>query len=115
MKGMRNGTQLKDGFYRERDLRDSHKEVCFAAEWLKTNGELKAKALNSLVLLSLENLRDLATVREYKELACRQLYTLLCFIGHDGHSVHIVCRYEIDNGKVTMDNTQPDCQLSIVN
>ena len=59
--------QLKDGFYRERDLRDSHKEVCFAAEWLKTNGELKAKALNSLVLLSLENLRDLATVRENKE------------------------------------------------
>ena len=85
--------QLKDGFYRERDLRESRKEVCFAAEWQKTNGELKAKALNGLVLLSLENLRDLATVREYKELASRQLYTLLCFIGHDGHSLHIVCRY----------------------
>jgi hypothetical protein len=43
--------------------------------------------------LSLENLRDLATVREYKDMANRQLYTLLCFIGDDGHSLHIVCRY----------------------
>lgn len=86
--------QLKDGTYRqENTTRDTRKEVCFAAEWLKLNGELKAKNDNHLVLLSLENLRDLATVREYKELANRQLYTLLCFIGDDGHSLHIVCRY----------------------
>ena len=87
--------QLKDGSYRERDLRDSHKEVCFAAEWLKNNGELKAKTLNCLVLLSLGNLRDLATVGEYKRLAAMQPFTLLCFIGHDGHSLHIVCRYDV--------------------
>lgn len=86
--------QLKDGTYRqENTTRDTRKEVCFAAEWLKLNGELKAKNDNHLVLLSLENLRDLATVREYKDLANRQLYTLLCFIGDDGHSLHIVCRY----------------------
>ena len=80
--------QLKDGTYRqENTTRDTRKEVCFAAEWLKLNGELKAKNDNHLVLLSLENLRDLATVREYKDLANRQLYTLLCFIGDDGHSL----------------------------
>ena len=85
--------QLKDGSYRERDLRESRKEVCFAAEWQKQNGELKAKTINSLVLLSVENLRDLATVEAYKRLAAIQPFTLLCFIGHDGHSLHIVCRY----------------------
>jgi hypothetical protein len=85
--------QLKDGTYRQETTRDARKEVCFAAEWLKLNGELKVKTDNHLILLSLENLRDLATVREYKSLANRQLYTLLCFIGDDGHSLHIVCRY----------------------
>ena len=86
--------QLKDGTYRqENTTHDTRKEVCFAAEWQKQNGELKVRNDNQLVLLSIENLRDLATVREYKSLANRQLYTLLCFIGDDGHSLHIVCRY----------------------
>ena len=98
--------QLKDGTFRQEYVRDYRKQVCFAAEWQKMNGVTKASATNNLVLLSIENLRDLPTVREYKELATRQLYTLLCFIGHDGHSVHIVCRYEIDNGKWKMDNAQ---------
>ena len=90
--------QLRDGTYRTIDSsRDSFKEVCFAAEWQKYQNELKVKQCNQLVLLSLENLRDLATAREYKELAARQLYTLLCFIGDDGHSVQIVCPYEVNN------------------
>ena len=94
--------QLKDGTYRdEHSSRDSRKEVCFAAEWIKSSGELKARVLNPLVLLSLENLRDLPTVREYKELASRQLYTLLCFIGDDGHSLQIVCRYDVSDGSPT--------------
>ena len=90
--------KLKDGTFRQHYIRDYNKEVCFAAEWLKQNGELKTKEINRLVLLSIENLRDLPTVREYKELAARQLYTLLCFIGHDGHSLHIVCRYDVSDG-----------------
>ena len=94
--------QLKDGTYLdEYSSRASRKEVCFSAEWVKMSGELKAKVRNPLVLLSLENLRDLATVREYKELAIRQLYTLLCFIGDDGHSVQIVCRYDVTDGEPT--------------
>ena len=87
--------QLRDGTYRQQYVRDYNKEVCFAAEWVKLNGELKAKSYNCLTLLSLENLRDLSTVEEYKRQAILQPYTLLCFIGHDGHSLHIVCQYTI--------------------
>ena len=87
--------QLKDGTFRRYEVRDNNKEVCFAAEWMKQNGELKSKNINALVLLSLENLRDLATVLEYKRLATQQPYTLLCFLGHDGHSLRIVCPYTI--------------------
>ena len=88
--------QLRNGAYRDdHTSRDSRKEVCFAAEWQKHQGELKARQNNHLVLLSLENLRDLPTVREYKEQAARQLYTMLCFIGDDGHSLHIVCPYDV--------------------
>ena len=87
--------QLKDGTYRQHYVRDYNKEVCFAAEWMKQSGELKTKNLNALVLLSLENLRDLPTVQEYKRLAIQQPYTLLCFLGHDGHSLQIVCPYTV--------------------
>ena len=61
--------QLRDGTYRQQYVRDYNKEVCFAAEWVKQNGELKAKSYNCLTLLSLENLRDLSTVEEYKRQA----------------------------------------------
>ena len=93
--------QLQNGYFRQESARDYHKEVCFAAEWQKQNRELKAKSYHNLVLLSLENLRDLATVEEYKRLAAQQPYTLLCFLGHDGHSLHIVCPYSISDGEPT--------------
>ena len=87
--------QLKDGTFRQQYACDYMKDVCFAAEWQKQNGELVAKSTNALVLLSLENLRDLVTVEEYKRLATQVPYTLLCFIGHDGHSLHIVSPYTV--------------------
>ena len=93
--------QLSDGTYRQQYVRDFNKEVCFAAEWVKLNGELKAKSHNCLILLSLENLRDLSTVEEYKRLAILQPYTLLCFMGHDGHSLHIVCPYTVSDGHLS--------------
>ena len=89
-------SQLADGTYRHQYVRDYRHEVCFAAEWQKWEGQVKAKTINRLVLLSLENLRDLATVREYKRQAATLPYTLLAFIGHDGHSLRIVCRYDTD-------------------
>ena len=96
--------QLQDGTFRQQYAHDYHKEVCFAAEWVKQNGVLKAKSQNNLVLLSLENLRDLPTVEEYKRLAAQQPYTLLCFLGHDGHSLHIVCPYEAAVSTVKADD-----------
>ena len=93
--------QLSDGTFRQQYACDYVKDVCFAAEWQKQNGGLIAKSTNALVLLSLENLRDLVTVEEYKRLATQLPYTLLCFIGHDGHSLHIVCPYTIADGDLT--------------
>ena len=96
--------QLRDGTYRQYYANNLKKEVCFAAEWVKTNGELRAKTINPLVLLSIENLRDLPTVEEYKRRAIQQPYTVLCFIGHDGHSLHIVCRYDATPTATTLLN-----------
>ena len=93
--------QLSDGTFRQQYACDYAKDVCFAAEWQKQNGGLIAKSTNALVLLSLENLRDLVTVEEYKRLATQLPYTMLCFIGHDGHSLHIVCPYTIADGELT--------------
>ena len=93
--------QLSDGTFRQSYACDYVKDVCFAAEWQKQNGELITKSTNTLVLLSLENLRDLVTVEEYKRLATQLPYTLLCFMGHDGHSLHIVCQYTITDDKPT--------------
>ena len=59
--------QLRDGTYRQQYIRDFNKEVCFAAEWVKLNGELKAKSYNCLTLLSLEYLRDLSTIMKRLE------------------------------------------------
>ena len=103
-------TQLKDGTFRQHDTR-AQKEVCFAAGWQKHNGELNTTHFNRLILLSLENLRDLSTVREYKDLAIRQLYTLLCFIGNDGHSLHIVCPFVLD----TEEDTTCDMNIQYTN
>ena len=94
-------SQLQDGTFRQQYVQDYNREVCFAAEWIKVSGELKAKCLNGLVLLTLDNLRDLATVNEYKRLAALQPYTLLSFLGHDGHSLHIVCPYVVAEGEPT--------------
>jgi len=85
---------LREGKYLSATSREPLREVCFAAEWQKLNGELNVKEVNCLVLLSLENLRDLPTAEDYKQQASRLPYTLLCFLGHDGHSLHIVCPYQ---------------------
>ena len=82
--------QLKDGTNRQKYVNDYEKEVCFAAQWQKWQGIGMIKETNRLILLSVENLRDLTTAQMYKELASQQLYTMLCFIGHDGRSLHIV-------------------------
>lgn len=87
--------QLSNGTYRQTFVNEYKKEVCFAAIWQKQSGKPSMKCINRLVLLSLENLHDMETAEEYKQQAALQPYTLLCFLGHDGHSLHIVCQYEV--------------------
>ena len=65
---------LSEGGYLPSTNREPLREVCFAAEWQKQNGEVKASEVNPLVLLSLENLRDLPTAEEYKRLASQLPY-----------------------------------------
>ena len=93
--------QLKSGTYRQKYVNDYEKEVCFAAQWHKWQGMEKIKETNRLVLLSVENLRDLTTALMYKELASQQLFTRLCFIGYDGRSLHIVCHYDVTDGEIS--------------
>ena len=90
--------RLGNGTYRQTYVSEFKKEVCFAAVWQKQGGKPSMKCINQLVLLSLENLHDMETAEEYKQQAALQPYTLLCFLGHDGHSLHIVCRYEVTKG-----------------
>ncbi len=77
------------------------RSVCFAAEWLKRDGAATLRLRNPLVLLSLENLRDKATVDDYKRQACLLPYTALCFAGHDGHSLHIVSAFAVAEDELT--------------
>ena len=51
--------QLRDGTYSQHYVRDFKKDVCFAAEWVKVNGELKAMNYNPLVLLTCQSPFDL--------------------------------------------------------
>ena len=64
--------QLSDGTFRQSYACDYVKDVCFAAEWQKQNGELITKSTNTLVLLSLENLRSVR-VSEEMQAAVRSL------------------------------------------
>ncbi len=93
--------RMQDGDSRHSFAEDLDRQVCFAAEWMKRDGTPELRQRNALVLLSLENLRDLATVREYKQQAVLLPYTMLCFLGQDGHSLHIVCTYTVADGDLT--------------
>ena len=84
---------IKNGNMASHTLSGAERGICFAAEWRKRDGAAELRQRNPLVLLALENLRDRATVQEYKRQACLVPYTLLCFAGPDGHSLYIVSTY----------------------
>ncbi len=86
---------VKDDATPHNFIDDYRKEVCFAGLWMKRDGSVELRERNPLVLLSLENLRDLTTVVGYQHLANQLPYTLLTFLGADGHSLDIVCRFQI--------------------
>ncbi len=92
---------VADDESRHNFVEDYKKDVCFAGEWMKRDGGVELRTKNPLVLLSVENLRDLATAIEYQRLAALQPYTMLTFLGYDGHSLHIVCPYQVADGDIT--------------
>ena len=95
---------IKDGSLRPDPRIAPNKQICFSAEWRRSNGQSHLISNNHLILLQLRNLFDLATAEEYKRQASLLPYTLLAFIGSDGRSVNIVCPY--DAYDETTDNQQ---------
>ena len=75
---------IKDGSLRPAPCISPNKQICFSAEWRRSNGQTRLINNNHLVLLLLRNLFDLATAEEYKRQASLLPYTLLAFIGSDG-------------------------------
>ena len=75
---------IKDGSLRPDPCIAPNKQICFSAEWRRSNGQTHLISNNHLVLLQLRNLFDLATAEEYKRQASLLPYTLLAFIGSDG-------------------------------
>ena len=75
---------IKDGSLRPDPRIAPNKQICFSAEWRRSNGQTHLISNNHLVLLQLRNLFDLATAEEYKRQASLLPYTLLAFIGSDG-------------------------------
>ena len=75
---------IKDGSLRPDPRIAPNKQICFSAEWRRSNGQTHLISNNHLVLLQLRNLFDLATAEEYKRQVSLLPYTLLAFIGSDG-------------------------------
>ena len=75
---------IKDGSLRPDPRIAPNKQICFSAEWRRSNGQTHLINNNHLVLLQLRNIFDLATAEEYKRQASLLPYTLLAFIGSDG-------------------------------
>ncbi len=78
--------------------------LCFAAEYRRMNGSRQLLRRNALVLLEIDSLKDYETAVNMRNAAARQSYTLMAFIGANGHSVEIVCRVSQMDGSVPADD-----------
>lgn len=78
--------------------------LCFAVEYRRMNGSRQLLRRNALVLLEIDGLADYATAVNMRNAAARQPYTLMAFIGANGHSVEIVCRVSQMDGSVPADD-----------
>ena len=81
--------------------------VCFTAEWDRRGGVVRMMGYNGLVLLEVNNLRDVEEAEAVRSGAGRMPQTLLAFVGASGHSVKIVCR-----GELFPDSRQTDGNLT---
>ncbi len=78
--------------------------LCFATEYRRMNGSRQLLRRNALVLLEIDGLADYATAVNMRNAAARQPYTLMAFIGANGHSVEIVCHISQIDGSVPADD-----------
>ena len=78
--------------------------LCFATEYRRMNGSRQLLRRNALVLLEIDGLADYATAVNMRNAAARQPYTLMAFIGANGHSVEIVCHVSQMDGSVPSDD-----------
>lgn len=78
--------------------------LCFAAQYRRMNGSRQLLRRNALVLLEIDGLADYATAVNMRNAAARQPYTLMAFIGANGHSVEIVCHISQMDGSVPTDD-----------
>ena len=77
--------------------------ICFAADYMKRNGEWKMMDYNALVVLEVNDLVTYEKAVEVRELAKKLPETMLCFLGASGRSVKIVCRGEMFGGGLPKD------------
>ena len=78
--------------------------LCFAAQYRRMNGSRQLLRRNALVLLEIDGLADYATAVNMRNAVARQPYTLMAFIGANGHSVEIVCHISQMDGSVPTDD-----------
>lgn len=82
-------------------IADNHiPRLCFATEYRRMNGARQLLRRNGLVLLEIDGLSDFETAVNMRNVAARQPYTLLAFIGANGLSVEIVCRISQADGRM---------------
>ena len=78
--------------------------LCFAVQYRRMNGSRQLLRRNALVLLEIDGLADYATAVNMRNAAAHQPYTLMTFIGANGHSVEIVCHISQMDGSVPTDD-----------
>ena len=72
--------------------------ICFAADYVNREGQLRMMAYSGLVVLEINNLPTYEKAVEIREMVKRLPETMLCFLGGSGKSVKIVCRGELYGG-----------------
>lgn len=87
-------------------------ELCFAALWKKTNGQLRIQQYNGLVMLEITNLPTMDEARRLRKEATRIPYTRLTFVGVTGRDVVIVCSLTADGMESMTVEQQKALQLS---
>ena len=90
-----NVRRSEDGSFRGHREFSKLPQICFSAEYEKRDGGQRLVAYSGLVLLEVNNLRDLEEAEAVRAGAGRMPQTVMAFVGVDGRSVMIVCRGEL--------------------